>query len=703
MTAKVERPEDAGGTKAGEAPAPSAVVKRWLLELDMAEQHEREWRERGRKIVELYRDEKRKAEDSSAANRRYNILYSNTEVLKGAVYSQAPIPDVRRRFVDRDPVGRIAAQVMQRALAYSIDAYDFDGLMARLRDDALLPGRGVAWVKYAPTMQTSEQPVAGPDGQPIVDEAGQPIVQTVEEVVYEEAQCDYIEWEWFRYSPCRTPEKLRWVARGDLMTRDDLVAEYGEEIGNAVELKWAPAGVTKQDAGEKYDLLKRALVWTVWNKTDRKVYEVCNGYDEAPLRVREDPLGLEQFFPTPRPLEFIRTTDSMTPVPEYTVYQDHAIELDALNERIAVLTDALRRRGVYDASNVELSRLANAGDNEFVPVDNFRAFSEKGGLNNAWQELDISTLAQVILRLRDAADRKKEDIYEVIGISDIMRGATKSTETLGAQQIKNQWGSLRIGPRQKEVARYARDLLRLKAEIIAEHFSWQTLALMTGIQLAADDQDLQVIAAADSSDPRTRRPTWEQVMEILRSDKLRGFKIDIETDSTVAHEADTEQKNRIELITSLTSLLERALPAVQQGMMPKKVATEIIMFGVRAFPVGPHLEEVLDEWADSGEDEGGEQQQDPAQAAMQADQAAQVQHGQEMRGIEQQTALARMVREKALAYQEIAKGEALEPGLQLQFVRDLAKTLGIVDQGAAPPQDAGNPDAARPTLAAVGR
>ena len=51
----------------------------------------------------------------------------------------------------------------------------------------------------------------------------------------------------------------------------------------------------------------------------------------------------------------------------YLTYEDQLQELDLITQRIANLTDALKRRGVYDASFSELQRLATATDNEFVP------------------------------------------------------------------------------------------------------------------------------------------------------------------------------------------------------------------------------------------------------------------------------------------------------------------------------------------------
>jgi len=61
-----------------------------------------------------------------------------------------------------------------------------------------------------------------------------------------------------------------------------------------------------------------------------------------------------------------------------------------------------------------------------------------------------------------------------------MRGATEASETLGAQQLKAQYGGLRISTRQERFQMFVRDILRIKAELIVEHFDADTLRLMTG-------------------------------------------------------------------------------------------------------------------------------------------------------------------------------------------------------------------------------
>ncbi len=689
----VESPQaDEGSEQAVQGPGPKDTVERWLRELDAADRHEREWRERAEKIVNLYKDERKKGEAVDSTARRFNILYANTEVLKGALYQRQPVPDIRRRWLDKDPVGRLAALILTRAVASTLDHADFDGVMRACVQDMVLPGRGMARVTYKPTLSQYEGrvPVDQPGEGAVLpedvqqDEQGYFRMEPVEEVTFECVEIDYVEWPMVRLSPAKRWKRLRWIAFGELLTRDDLVAQFGEEIGGQVSLKWMPKGM---EDTEENAIFKRALVWTVWNKTQKKVIVVTDGYKEGPLKETDDPLLLEQFFPTPAPLYSIFTNDSMVPTPEYAVYQDHALDLDALEERISVLQEALRRRGVYDASVPELETLAKTGDNKFVPIKEWRAFSEKGGLAAAMEEQDLTNLATVLAELMKIAEQKKQQIYEIIGVSDIMRGATKATETLGAQELKANFGSMRTQTRQAEVQRFARDVIRIVAEIIAEHFSAKTLQEMSNIELAVNAAELQLLQQTAPQDPRCQRPTWEDVLAVLRSDKLRSFKIDIETDSTIKPQADQEQKNRIELITSVTGYLEKALPAVAQGLMPKKLASEILMFGVRAFPAGAQMEEILDEWASGGVDEmlapkqpQEQQQPTPEQQAAAADE----QRKGELHGLTKQQMTADLVKKRADAYAALVDAEHKQPGAQLDLTTKLAKLAGILDPQADP-------------------
>lgn len=566
MANEIEKPEDIGTDQ-------QAKVTRWLREIDLASRHEKNWRERSDKIVKRYRDDDRPTGDDVETKKRFNILYANTEVLKGVMYQKTPTPDVRRRFLDRDPIARQAAQILQRALSYTLDAYDFDGTMRQVVEDVLLPGRGMACVKYVPTMGKVDVPQA--DGS----------VGQEERKVYEEVTCDYKEWKWIRISPAPSWNKVRWVAFGELMTREELVAAFGDK-GKRCALDWKPADKEREDD----ELFKRALVWAIWDKKSRTVIFVSKGLPEMPLNEVSDPLGLEGFLPCPKPVYSVCTNGDMVPVPEYLQYQDQAQELDAITERIDRLIDGLKYRGIYDAALKSMERLRTAGDNEFLPVEEAARFYEGGGFKNAIWEQPIETISKVLAALYLQRDQVKQVIYEVTGIADIVRGSTNASETLGAQELKARYANVRIGPRQKLIEHFARDILRLKAEIIAEKFDVQTLKLMTGAEMWMVEVKGQKVDAT------------EQIMALLKSDKLRGFRVDVETDSTIQPDATDEQKNRVEFVTGVGQFVTAMAPAVQSGAVPMEVARELLSFAARGFKLSPQLEDALDKL-------GGEQTQ----------------------------------------------------------------------------------------------
>jgi len=90
--------------------------------------------------------------------------------------------------------------------------------------------------------------------------------------------------------------------------------------------------------------------------------------------------------------------------------------------------------------NHALQRLLTEGDNNtLIPVDKWMAFSEKGGLQGSIQLLPLEVIAATLINLYTAHKNVTDQIYEITGISDIIRGQTSASETATAQQIKGQY------------------------------------------------------------------------------------------------------------------------------------------------------------------------------------------------------------------------------------------------------------------------
>src|SRR6185295_14231208 len=227
---------------------------------------------------------------------------------------------------------------------------------------------------------------------------------------------------------------------------------------------------------------KLTRIYQLWSKADKKIYYLSEQIKEQYLKKEDDPLGLTGFFNCPKPLQFLQKPHSLTPTALYILYESQAKELNELTRRIKHVTKAIKARALYDGElGDDLKKLLDSDDGAMIPADKSGSLAADKGMDNAVWFWPVDKLIVVLRELYTAREQCKQVIYEITGISDILRGASKASETLGAQEIKTQWGGLRLKRAQKEVARYACDLLALMLEIAASKFSEETWARMTGL------------------------------------------------------------------------------------------------------------------------------------------------------------------------------------------------------------------------------
>jgi hypothetical protein len=581
----------------------SKTAAHWIAEIELSEKWQAPWCERSKKIVQRYKSEPRTSDaNMEQAPRRFAILWANTQTLGPAIYARKPEPVVSRRFKDADPVGRYASEVLERALKFATDQYDFDSVMAETRDDYILIARGQAWARFIS------------DG----DAVGEQITQDASngDPQYAEVVCDHLFYGDWGMQPCRSWGEASYVWKRAYLDRRQLVKRFGTKKGRAVPLESKSDGESFQDQEIK-EKRKRAAIYEIWDKTTRKVYWICKGYQEL-LDERDDPLKLKNFFPCPRPLMGTLGPDAYIPVPDYIFYKDQAEELDDLTGRIADLSDALRMVGAYDGSEGEILANMFAGKaNELVPVPSMSRLQDKGGVGKLIEWLPIDMVIQTLSGCYDARSRLLEDIYQITGISDIIRGASDPRETAAAQGIKAQWGSLRVRDRQKDVARFARDLIEIQGEIIASKFPVATLQAMTGVQLltAEQKQQVQALVQLGQQNPQLAQqaqqnpeqfglpentldlmnlPTWDEVNALLKNDMLRAFRIDIETDSTIEPDEQADKQSAVELTTAVGQFFGNFGPAVAAQPSLAPFAGDLLKFVFRRFRAGRELEDSLE-------------------------------------------------------------------------------------------------------------
>ncbi len=703
-------------TKREPGTTPVGTAVRWLEKIDSRLDAEKEWRGKGEKVVKRFRDE----QERGTASSRVNILWSNTEVQKAALYVRTAKPDIRARFPDAkagNTATRLAAEAMERGVIYSNDVEDVDDPLSAAIDDMLLPGRGTVWVSYEPEIEEPEEdderddevagsePASGVGGSYGADEAagagagtgsnGADAGTATGRISNQYLCLEYVFWKDFTHGLARTWKRVPWVARRLYWTEDE------------VETKWPKAAEAKLDASYKLQADDASSdmedgfveVWEIWARAGKKRIYVARGYPDI-LQEDEDPYKLSLFFPCPKPLYGVKTTDRMIPQPEFLQYQDQANELDIISTRIRRLTQELRWRGIYDATipdggsgqNV-FQLLKAADDGEFVPHEQYQALMGKGGIEAAFALMPIERIIEVLTQLYTQRGQLIQAIYEITGISDIVRGSTDPNETKGAQVLKAQFGSMRIQKRQREVQRFIRDAYRLEAEIVAEHFTQETLAGITGLDLPTKQEQLQLQqklavlqqppgmghnggppmlagappqnggmppsgpsampppgmmpagpgampppgapdaasmpqgpgGPADMMPPgapppgpgatpaamappgidippelvsRANGPTWDDVMVILRSDKVRQYRVDVETDDTEMQDAQQEKQNRVEFSVAFEKLVQAAYQASITAPQMLPLIKEWMLFSIRTFKVGRGFEQVVEDMFD---------------------------------------------------------------------------------------------------------
>lgn len=551
----------------------------WKDEIHRYKEDYRKFTEQGRKILKRYRDERK---DSAYSDARFSILWSNIKTLKPAIYSRPPKVEVSRRFKDKNDVGRVASMILERVIDYELRQYsDYNSALSNAVDDRLLPGRGVAWIRYEPKIEKIEEPQITDDvedegyapgqGETGLEEnglAGED-VEPLERVTDERTPVDYVFWEDFAHLPARTWEEVTWVARRVYMSQEEGVERFGE-IFKEVPLTHSP----DKDNEDKTTTqsLKKAPVWEIWCKSSKKLYWLADHYDEL-LDEKDDPLKLEGFFPCPKPLFATVTTDSLIPVADFKMYQDQADEIDDITGRIQHLTRALKVMGIYASSEPALARLMKEGnDTVMVPVENWPAFMEGGGLQGAVQFVPLGDIVGALNQLYQARDACKQIIYETTGLSDIIRGASMASETATAQNIKAQFASIRLNDMKDDVARFARDLLRMKAEVICSKYQPEIILEVSGI---ANTPDAQFAP---------------QAIALLKNEPLRNFTVDIETDTLVQLDEQNEKQSRMEFLNAAGGFLSQAVQASQANPDLAPLMMQMLLFGVRGFKAGRELE-----------------------------------------------------------------------------------------------------------------
>lgn len=586
-----------------------AEYDKWQKEISAAKTWFRKFVKRGKQVNKAFLDEHARDDDLLMATvSRLNLFHANIITLCAMLYGQVPKVEVARRFADADDdVARVAGLILTRMLNNDIEVAgeDLASVFRSCLQDRLLSGLGSARLQYQFRSKNKHvQAVTDKDTQKELA----PEVQD-EEITDEWTDVIYTHWEDMLWSPCRTYSELRWKAFRSYLTKAQVKERFPK--CDVTKLQFSSKGPLGKDKTNLENIPEEAQVevWEIWDKTKVCVHWWTEGYGQT-LDEADDPLELDGFWPDPPALVSNVTTSKYLPKSDYDMAKDLYREVDELETRITMLTQACKLVGVYDKANLGLQRIFNEGvENQLIPVDNWAAFAEKGGLKGAVEWIPLEDVANTIQVLTSKQNDKIQQLYQITGMNDVMRGAAMQEGTpvsATERKIQANYGSIRIEALQNEFARWVSDTQSLKAEIIAKHYQPESIVEQSNILETFDGQDMNLI---------------QQAVQLIKDPGRSMWKITVRPESLAIADYAQLKADRVEFIMGMAQFMQSAAPLVEQDPQSMPTLLKLFKWSMAGFKGSAEAEGILDQAISRMEKAPPQQKPDPAKQKADADMA----------------------------------------------------------------------------------
>lgn len=647
---------------------PKRLQTHWQDEIDQGLRNVSRWHKEGDKILTRFRDERRNELDGfGPLNKKLNLYHANIITLMSMLYGRIPKVEVTRRHADADDdAARVAGVILTRILNMDIEVAGEDAasVFRNGLQDRLIPGFGTARVQYDCTIEEQETPA-------ITDPTtGQELAPAVKKEAITSCWVDivYTHWQDEIWSPARIHSEIRWKAFRSYLTKTAFKKRFPKADLDKVTFATRKKMET-QDKENQDTVLPQAEVWEIWDKESKCVYWYTQGVDEI-LGHEDDPLGLDGFFPDPPPMIANSTTSLYMPKSDFMLAQDLYQEIDVLETRIALLTEACKCVGVYDKANDGVQRVFTEGvENQLIPVENWGQFSEKGGLAGVIDWVPIEDVANTIKILTEKQSEQIQKLYQVTGMNDVMRGAAQAgSERVSATQRKLEanYGSIRIEALQNEFSRWVSDLQTLKAEIISLHYPPEEIIKQSNILATPDAQ-------------------WaQQAVELIKNPESAVWRIIVRPETLAIADYAQLKQDRVEYINALALFMQSAAPLLEMDPSSLPFLLKLLKWGMAGFKGSSEIEGVMDQFITQVEKQPPGQKQDPAAQKAQAE----VQKLQMEMQMKQQEFSAKMEMEQQknqLQMQKIqmelaAKQQEMQMKLQAQQMEYQMKNNQIIQE-----------------------
>lgn len=471
---------------------PQDNARRWSMELKAAKEKLSGWYTDANDADDALTMKKGSEGDLA---KRLSFYPANIHMQLATMYGRPPQVTSTRRFGDADDdVARVAAEIQERLLNTDIER-DSDSSAEAFGNsllDSLETDFACVRLSYVfETEDTKGKEAIVKDGKELA-----PAVPPVKRKKNENVNVDYVHWRDMLWGPSRVWSDVPWVAFLIPMSKKQVTKDFGEDVAAKIPYNSRrPQGSDPKNA-HPWD---RADVWNIWEKDGKRVFYLVEGYDSVLVPASHegkadegggipDPLGLEGFWPCPRPIILNATTTALVPKPDYVFAKDVYNSINTLYSRKRLLIDALKVVGVADKSAAaEIKAALDSAENQVVPVDNWAMFAEKGGLKGIVDWFPVEQVANTLAQVNQTLREEEDLLFQLTGRSDLERGqATQAGATATEQRAKVKYGSVRMQRRQDRFAEFVSEAMRKKAEIISKHFETQTILERCNCQYTSD-------------------------------------------------------------------------------------------------------------------------------------------------------------------------------------------------------------------------
>lgn len=532
---------------------------------------------------------------------RYPAWYSIFKIRQNLIFSRVGIPICKDTTQDgTDNIGACAAMCKERLATNLARSFDFFEVLCNPRDDFIATNFGIVRAYYErdevkqrvkeyiePKKTAQGVAFYRPSGEPIKESE---ISQDDQGFFIEHKETIDVENERICLEPVMyrdvyiDPDIRRWARCSRIAFAEHYTEREFSRIFGAAALTTIPRDFSDEEPAPNKPRKRLITVYELWDKYERECYWFAeNGedfirptgyYEPEEFEEDEQPNGLYdlgRFFPCPTPLLMNQPTDEFWPVPEYFQLIEIFEDIHNVFSRMIAVTKAIRARLLFDNNIDGLQQALNeATEGDAFGVANLTQalVSAGGSLENVAQYIPTAQLIESLSQLYQALEQRLNIIYKLTGTSDLLQGLVTDPiqRTFGERQMTEKYALNQLAEPQRKMQEFVLDCYELMCEMALKNFKDASLDMYITPQTLPDEF----------------RGMYRSAVGMLKEDNKR-FRIDLETDSTIALNEEYDKQARSELVTTLTEAIEKAAMVAQQTPELAAIELHAIKFLIQGF------------------------------------------------------------------------------------------------------------------------